>query len=263
MTLALTPAQMQALADLRAGLPETQLVLIGAAALGFHIALPRTTADIDLAVVLAPSELERVLAPLGWRRDPRLLQRWHGPGAVLADLLPASQELVAAGEVRFDGDDVSMSLVGFDLALRHTIIAPLGETGATIEIPVLPALVVLKIVAWLDRPAARTKDLADLARVLDAALADHDERRWDPEHIIFREGIEHEDQSAFFVGHEVAGIAGTSHRLAITSFLERMSASDGLAFATMLRAARYGGASPESRLERRLDAFRRGFEATR
>lgn len=263
MILALSAVQMRALADLRAGLPETRLVLIGAAALGCHVPLPRTTGDIDIAVVLAPTELERVLEPLGWRRDPRALQRWHGPGAVVADLLPATADLVAAGEIRFDGDDVTMSLVGFDLALRHTVAVPLDEEGTSIEVPVLAALVVLKIVAWLDRPAARAKDLGDLAHVLDAALADDDERRWDRDDPIFLAGLDHEDQSAFFVGHEVTRIAASAHRQAVSTFLERMSAPDGAEFAAMLRAARYGGASPEERLERRLAAFRRGFEAVR
>ena len=60
---------------------------------------PRTTADLDLAVVVAPDALAGVLAPLGWRRDARALQRWHGPEDVVADLLPAMPDLVAAGEV--------------------------------------------------------------------------------------------------------------------------------------------------------------------
>lgn len=120
MTLAITPAQARALAALRIGLPGTRLVLIGAAALGHYVQLPRATADLDLAIVLPPAELDRVLGPLGWRRNARIRQRWHGPEGVLADLLPATDELVAAGEVRFDGDHVRMSLAGFDLALRHT-----------------------------------------------------------------------------------------------------------------------------------------------
>lgn len=116
-------------------------MLIGTAALGHYSPLTRTTADIDLVIVLAPADLGRVLGPLGWRRDARMRQRWHGPDGVLADLLPATDELVAAREVRFDGDDIRMSLVGFDLALRHTARVPLLVDGTDIEWATLAVLV--------------------------------------------------------------------------------------------------------------------------
>jgi predicted nucleotidyltransferase len=259
VTLAITPAQARALAALRVGIPETRLVMIGAAALGHYVPLSRTTADIDLAIVLAPADLDGVLGPLGWRRSARMRQRWHGPEDVLADLLPATDELIAAGEIRFDGDDIRMSLVGFDLALRHTTRVHLPVDGVDVELATLAVLVVLKIVAWLDRPHERTKDLGDLALILDQALDGDDDRRWDAEHPVFQSGLEHEDQGAFFVGLEVASIAEHQHRTLIDVFLARVSDPDGEAFSTMLRAARYGGDAPEDCLTRRLAAFGRGL----
>src|SRR5581483_10984914 len=35
---------------------------------------------------------------------------------------------------------------------------------------------------------------------LNEALGPDDERRWDPEHSVFRAGLDHEDQAAFFAG---------------------------------------------------------------
>jgi len=260
MTLPLTNAQVRALAGLRTALPETRFVLIGAAALGHYVPLPRATADIDLAIVLPLADFDRVLAPLGWRRSARMLQRWHGPGDVLADLLPATEELVEAGEVRFEGGDVRMSLVGFDLALRYTERVALGVGEIEVEVATLPVLIVLKMVAWLDRPSERTKDLEDLGRILDDALGADDDRRWEPEHPVFRAGLDHEDQAAFFAGLEVARIAEPSHRAAIDAFLARVDDPDGEPFSAMVRAARYGGDAPEDRLARRLAAFRRGLD---
>lgn len=259
MTLAITPAQARALAALRVGLPETRLVVIGAAALGHYVPLTRATADIDLAIVLAPADLDRVLGPLGWQRDARMRQRWHGPEGVLVDLLPATDELVAAGEIRFDGDDLRMSLVGFDLALRHTTRVTLSVGDVDVELATLAVLVVLKMVAWLDRPHERTKDLGDLALIFDQALDGDDDRRWDPEHPVFQSGLEHEDQGAFFAGLEVARIVEREHRALIDTFLSRVGDPDGEAFSAMLRAARYGGDAPEDRLVRRLDAFGLGL----
>lgn len=124
---------------------------------------------------------------------------------------------IEAGEVRLD-EGVGMSLVGVDLALRHADVVPLEELGVEIEVATLPVLVVLKIVAWLDRPYERDKDLEDLAAILDRALPDDDERRWEPEHPVFLSGLDHEDQSAFFIGSEVARIVDERHRCAIATF---------------------------------------------
>ncbi len=201
MTLPLTAAQSSALSALCAGLAGTRLVLIGAAALGYHVPLSRLTADVDLALVVDPARFDALLGPLGWRRDVRVRQRWYGPDDVVADILPASADVLRAGVVRFDDDTREMSVLGFDLALAHASAVSLEGSAVTVDVASLPALVVLKIVSWLDRPSDRAKDLSDLARVLEHALGDDDERRWDPEQPVYASGLEHEDQGAFFVGH--------------------------------------------------------------
>src|SRR5690606_1736289 len=146
------------------------VVVIGAAALSHHIELPRKTADVDLAVVAELAHIASLVAPLGWTRDPRIEIRWHGPDGIRADILPATSELIASGEIPMDRGDRAMSVVGFDLAIEHGVPIELTPTGETIHVASLAAIVVLKMVAWLDRPAERTKDLGDLALVLESAL---------------------------------------------------------------------------------------------
>lgn len=261
MTLPLTPAQSSALSALCAGLAGTRLVLIGAAALGYHVPLSRLTADVDLALVVDPARFDALLGPLGWRRDVRVRQRWYGPDDVVADILPASADVLRAGVVRFDDDTREMSVLGFDLALAHASAVSLEGSAVTVDVASLPALVVLKIVSWLDRPSDRAKDLSDLARVLEHALGDDDERRWDPEQPVYASGLEHEDQGAFFVGHALAQIMGAPHREKIEEFLARVGDPDGAGFALMLREARYGGEDPEAKLaaSRRFERASRGI----
>lgn len=263
MSPVLAPAQVRALHALRTACPDLRCVLVGAAALGFHLPLPRSTADLDLAMLVAPDDLDELLVPLGWVRDPRMLQRWRAPDGVLADVLPMSDALLRAGELRFGGDDFVMSLVGFDLAIEHTVLVPLADTGVDIEIASLSALVVLKLVAWLDRPYERTKDLADLAHILAHALPADDERRWDPAHPVFLSGLDHEFQSAFFIGGEIAGIAKPLHHRAFAQFFGRMSAPNGIDFGLLLREARDIGHDRETRMEQRLAAFRQGLDSKR
>lgn len=259
MTLALSADQCRALQRLRATHPALRFVLVGAAALGHHVPLPRSTADIDIAMVVSPDDLDAVLGACGWARDPRMLQRWRGPDGVVVDVLPVSEALLTAGEVRFGDGDFVMSLAGFELALRYTEFVELPESDERVEVASLAALVVLKIVAWLDRPYDRTKDLGDLAHVLEHALPPDDDRRWDPDHAVFESGLDHAAQSAFFVGREVALILDAPHREVLDRFFARIDAPDGVAFALMLRATHDRGEDREDRLLHRLDAFRAGL----
>ncbi len=103
-------------------------------------------------MIVAPEDLDAVLGLCGWQRDPRMLQRWRSPGGAVVDVLPANDALLAAGEIRFGGGAFAMSLVGFDLAMRHTVQVTIPASEACVEVASLAALVVLKIVAWLDRP---------------------------------------------------------------------------------------------------------------
>lgn len=54
----LTPIQIEALRPLLEAADAPRFVLIGAAALSVHVPLDRTTNDIDLVFVAAPSEYE-------------------------------------------------------------------------------------------------------------------------------------------------------------------------------------------------------------
>ena len=115
-----TPEQLAALATLKKAWPTRRLVLIGAAALGCRIEMRwRRTNDLDLTVVAEPGEAEAELRTLGWLQDPRMEQRWHSPEGVLVDVLPVGPTSLAAGKLLFSATGKQMSLVGFDLALRH------------------------------------------------------------------------------------------------------------------------------------------------
>ena len=77
MTFRLEDVQYTALEALDAALGHTGYALIGAAALGFHIELPRYTADLDLIVACEASYLDARLIGRGWQRDDRLAYRWQ------------------------------------------------------------------------------------------------------------------------------------------------------------------------------------------
>jgi len=150
MTLTLRRDQIEALVQLRSANPDLRIVMIGATALLHHLAIGRTTADIDLVLVAEVDAIGPLLEPLGWHRDQRQLQRWRNGDGVIADVLPGSANLIATGKVVFE-QGFEMSLVGFDLHLATALTVTLPGTQFSLEVASLPALAVLKMVAWLDR----------------------------------------------------------------------------------------------------------------
>lgn len=260
MTLPISDEHARELARLVQHEARPDLVIIGAVALGHHLPLRRHTADVDLALVVTPTQIEPLLTSVGWRRDDRLSHRWHGPDRFRADVLSATPDLVAAGAIHLD-EHTTMSLVGFDLALEHAIAVELPGTTTRVKVASLPTLVVLKMVAWLDRPYERTKDLGDLVEIFERALPEDDDRRWETTNPIGASGLDFEQQSPFAVGLDVSAIARGPHRRAIDQFISRLLDDSGIAAAQMARAA--GLSHREEHVARLLDAFTLGFRGGR
>lgn len=259
MTIPISTDHARQLARLRQHEARPDFVLIGAAALGHHVPLRRKTNDVDLALVVAPADIEPMLASLDWTRDPVIQQRWFGPNNFRADVLPATPDLIRAAAVPFDDDARTMSLVGFDLALEHASEVELPGTAATVRVASLASIVVLKIVAWLDRPGERTRDLGDLATVFRDALGEDDERRWDRGHPVAE--LDFDDQSPFFVGREVGAITSPDHRARIDAFVDHLLREDGRDAALMARAAGLVGDDPDVVAQHMVRMFARGVTA--
>jgi predicted nucleotidyltransferase len=254
VTLAIRPAHSALLHSIREAPGSPRVVVIGAVAVGHHIPLARETGDVDLAIVAEEAVVEAILIGADWVRERGATQRWrHEESESIVDVLPATSRILRDGRLRFDGDGRELSMVGFDLALSHTVNVSIDDGPHCVEVATRPALVMMKTVAWLDRPYERTRDLGDIARILDYSLDDWDQRRWEEPLDV----VESEEQSAFFAGRELGAIIGDHHRSKIEEFFERMETEAWLA--VMARGARWVGVDLEGMARRRLAAFRRGL----
>jgi predicted nucleotidyltransferase len=249
--LAISPAHCDLLLALARSEPARRVVIIGAAALGHHVPLVRGTADVDLVIVAEAEEIAVLLASLGWERDATQKQRWRDRGHNAVDVLPASASVIAAGKVTLADDERVLSTVGFDLVLAHASDVAIPGTDSNVEVASLATIVVLKMVAWLDRPDERQKDLEDLGRVFEAAIDDWDDRRWE----VPLADLEHEVQSAFFVGREVAAIARDAHRAKVDDFLAKVAKG----WTATIGAGGLVCTDPTAVAERRLAAFRQAM----
>ena len=235
-----------------------RVVLVGAGALARHLDLAwRVTADLDLTVALELDDYLRSLQQLhGWNMDPRREHRVTSPWGVKVDLLPAGPGLLATGKLVWPAGGGEMRLTGLDLAFEQFVTEPLPQ--ATLRVASLPALVVLKMTSWLDRPAERDRDLADLGHVLDNAVPPDDERRFST-HVIDL-AIEYELVCAYLIGTQVGCIARGSHRAVIDEFLERLAREEDWPHARMRALGPWAWRHDETALTRRLHAFRAGVD---
>ena len=153
-----------------------------------------------------------------------------------------------------------MSLIGIRLALLHSQNIPIADD---FKLRVAPASVitVLKMTAYLDRPADRAKDLADIGHVLEHYTADDDDRRFSSD-VLGRE-LDFESVSAFLLGRDVGAIVQEAEREIVDTFIARVR-SEGDRAATQARMLQLGPRSwrrdPQV-LESRLEAFERGLRS--
>lgn len=258
MTLPISIEHARELARLVEHETHPELVLVGAVALGHHLPLQRTTADVDLALVVSPADIAPLLTTLGWRRDEHMRQRWYGPAHFRADIIPATQELVAAGSVQID-EGATMSLLGFDLAFDHAVAVELPGVTASVSVASLPAILVLKMVAWLDRRTSGRRTSATSrpcspgrsgTMTIAAGTVSTNE-------------LDFDEQSPFFAGLEVAAIAKDAHLVAIRAFVEQLLDESEAVAAVMARAAGVRGDDAEQRMQRLVAPFDRGLRAER
>ena len=249
------PAQTETLLALRKGLPDVRTVLVGAAALACQMDMRwRKTNDLDLTVVAEEADLANKLRALGWERHERYEQRWTSVQGVVVDALPAAPASLAVGKLVFTESGQVMSLVGFDLALAHYAVVPLDETTG-LEVATVPVIAVLKMTAWLDRPAERERDLQDIAHILEDYLEPDDLRRWDD--ALIEAGLSHEDQSAFALGEDIARIAGPAHLTVIDAFVAAVS--DEASSSNAMFAANFKKQDGTAVVAARLQAFTMGL----
>lgn len=258
MRLALSPEQIQDLIEVYAVASDfkADVVIIGAVALACFIdAIGRHTYDVDLVIALDLDDFQKlvtVLGTVGWRRDPTHEHRWHSPRGSRIDLLPAGPALRAAGRVVCPESQFEMNLAGFDHVFERSV----SFDGAQdVRFAVAPPAVIalLKIVAHLDDPQRRSRDLADLKMLFGKYEAQTD-RIFDDE--VFDADLEDiEFASAFLLGLDVGKMATSEERHVVDRFLNRY------------RSPELGGLDPhddqeELRFRLQLKAFEKGLEAS-
>jgi predicted nucleotidyltransferase len=245
------------LTTVAATFPGRDIVVIGATALQWHFRSGfRGTLDLDLCVAIDLHEHARATLPHEWRRDPRRPFRWSLPDGQILDVLPASADVLANGELSWN-DGTRLDLTGIDLAMRDNASLP-ANFPRECRVASRRALFVMKVAAWLDRPGDREKDLGDLALLLQRYVEDDDPRCFDDPAIDCER--EFDERPAFLLGHDLASICSSQHRDRVAAFLARVANPDRADHTRLRYAGPLHWQRNEDTVPRILAALRAGLD---
>lgn len=183
----------------------------------------RATRDVDV-VVRTPTwgafeRLAERLKALGFARTEA--HHFVSPPGAEVDLVPYGEGVITDDTIVWPNGMV-MSALGLEEAFAAWVereIAP----GLSVRVVTAPALVILKIIAYQDRPYERSKDLADLVEAFERYEED-DHRRFELINTAVDDApIAFEDAGAYLLGLDTARLVRPKSREVIRAFLARFT----------------------------------------
>jgi predicted nucleotidyltransferase len=194
--------ELEALRQLKAVWQNSRCCLIGASALRCHFdQYWRETRDLDVTVAVSQDRVIPTIRSLsGWSQSPKQEHRWRTPSGLLVDILPADPEGQQCEYLTWPSSGQKMSLVGFHLVFEHSRPFRMADDLDFLVAP-LSVVAFLKIVAYLDRPWERARDLEDLGRILEDYLSPDDDQRFSD--TVLTAGVSYQASSALVLGSDL------------------------------------------------------------
>ena len=250
---------MDALRTLHRIWGKQKIVAIGATALGFFIDMRwRKTYDLDLSISVSLKRYQSDLARIpGWSQAPKQEQQWSTPDGTRIDIIPVPPSLLKRGEFVWPKSGFRISLVGMRLAFENGVLIKIASDLEILAAPV-PVIVVLKMIAFQERPFERIRDLADIVHSMEQFLPADDPRRYSDK--IFDFHLSYEETGAFCLGKEIGCIVNKRELKEVLSFTA-MARNDSNSIALKSRMIRESAAWRENPqlLINNLDAFDAGM----
>jgi len=231
----------------------------------------RATKDVDVAACAVSWDAhEALVAELvangHFKRDEKAQQRllFNDPATghtMPLDIVPFGQIEQPEGSIAWPpAGDTVMNVLGFQEAVDTAVEVEIDD-GLAVPVVTLPALALLKIMAWKDRRALTNKDASDLLTLLHNYLdAGNNERIWDvAEDLIAQHEFDLTLAASGLLGRDARGVALAATMEAIGAILSDPPTYDLLRTDLLARAAGllfddYADGSEEA-----LSAFRSGF----
>lgn len=180
----------------------------------------RTTGDIDFAVLINDKGTyealkEYLIEKEGFHpyKGNAYVLIWKGHTEV--DLLPFGAIEDENGKVTMNGLGLTnISLHGFTEVYEEGLPQLDLEGKHQFKFCTLPGIVVLKLIAWDDRPEARRDDIKDISDILNHFFDMYDEEIWENHHDLFGElDADLKHIAARVMGREMNKIAKRNEKL--------------------------------------------------
>lgn len=127
----------------------------------------RGTKDIDFAIMLSSMQeykaISKALEERGFRKAKAPWTYFFETENVVIDLLPYG-EIQENDTEDFNKRNSDLHIIGFQEILEDSTTAQIEEKW--VNIPPLAGMVLLKLIAWGDRPEERENDLADILKII-------------------------------------------------------------------------------------------------
>lgn len=147
--------------------------LIGATAMALEhlkhgIKPVRGTKDIDFAIMVASMEEYRKISTDLIRKG---FKKVRAPWTFYSEKYQAVIDILPFGKIeKHDAEQLNtrhtdLHMLGFKEVLQQTVTVRIEEKIA--NIPSLPGMVILKLIAWNDRPEDRADDLTDILNIIE------------------------------------------------------------------------------------------------
>ena len=147
--------------------------LIGASAIALELLKEgvkpnRGTKDIDFAIMISSldqyKEVGKSLLEEGFNKVKAPWTFYSERYNIVIDLLPFG-EIEERDTVQFNNRFTDLHVLGFKEVLAHPQQVQIEEK--LVNIPPLAGMIILKLVAWSDRPEERTNDLSDILQIIE------------------------------------------------------------------------------------------------
>lgn len=128
----------------------------------------RGTKDIDFAIMISSmaqyDSISNTLIKSGFNKVKAPWTFYSDTYNVAIDILPFG-EIEEKDTMNFTKRNSDLHVLGFSEILEESASVAIEEK--VVNIPPLPGMVLLKLVAWSDRPEERDNDLADILKIIE------------------------------------------------------------------------------------------------
>ncbi len=184
----------------------------------------RETRDVDAVASVGSWEdfdrLRRRLFETGFRQGSTPHEFLFGED-VMVDLIPYGPGIVRDNRLEWRETGRVMSTLGIEEAFESAVRVEVAP-GLSVPVVPVPALVLLKIIAYQDRPEERARDLGDMVYCFEHYEESVEEsRRFDLAGVeVEGQPVEFEEAGAYLLGLQLAKLARPSSLVAVHQFLE-------------------------------------------